>query len=172
MLTQERLKELLEYDPETGDFWWRVDYGGRTHKGDYAGKHNTDGYLQIGVDCRLYMAHRLAWLYMTGEWPSGEIDHINRKRDDNKWENIREATNGQNRANSKLARNSTSGFKGVSWYPRYNKYLTRIMFNEKSTHIGYFASPEEAARAYDKKAVELFGEYACLNFPEPSNIET
>ena len=168
MLTQERLKELLKYDPETGDFWWIAE----RQKGQYAGTQDKGGYIHIQVDCHRYPAGRLAVLYMTGKWPNGDVDHINKRSDDNRWKNLREATRSQNKANGRKYKNNFSGFKGVCWNARQKKYQGQISCNGRQMYLGYFSSPEEAARAYDKKAVELFGEYACLNFPEPSNIET
>ena len=111
MLTQERLKEVLHYDPETGIFAWQVQTG-RSRLDSPAGYTRRDGYRQIKVDKRVYLAHRLAWLFMMGAWPSEEVDHINCNKVDNRWTNLRPATRGQNNANSR-ARRSKSGIKGV-----------------------------------------------------------
>ena len=161
MLTQARLKQLLEYDPETGDFWWKE---GR-QKGQYAGSHTGKGYLQIQLEGRKYFAHVLAWFYVIGQCSECQIDHINGIRDDNRWKNLREATGNQNQHNSKLRSDNTSGYKGVTWRKYRNKYRARIKFYGKNLLLGYFSSPEDAARAYDAKARELFGEFARLNFP-------
>jgi hypothetical protein len=94
-LTVERLRELLTYDPETGELRWRVTRR-RAAKGSLAGTLNRNGYRNIEVEQRCYKAHRLAWLYVTGEWPKETIDHINCKRDDNRWANLRQATTAEN----------------------------------------------------------------------------
>jgi hypothetical protein len=96
-LTQARLKELLHYDPESGAITWASRPSSRVKVGMLAGKvHPTQGYRQVRADKSLYYAHRLAWLYMTGEWPAADVDHINHVRDDNRWSNLRGATRSQN----------------------------------------------------------------------------
>jgi len=118
-LTAERLREVLRYEPETGVFVWRVRAARRIHVGAVAGNISpSSGYRFIGVDCRLYGAHRLAWLYMTGEWPKHQVDHVNMDCADNRWANLRDATCSQNTANSCVRINNKSGFKGVSWDKR------------------------------------------------------
>lgn len=98
-LTAERVRELLHYEPATGIFTRRIRTSNRTKVGAIVGADNGKGYLQISVDWRLYSAARLAWLYMTGEWPKEEIDHINRVRSDNRFSNLREATRSSNNCN-------------------------------------------------------------------------
>lgn len=102
MLSQEYLKSILHYDPETGILSWKVDRR-RVKIGQIAG-YLCLGYVAIGIDGKLYKGHRLAWLYMTGEWPKDEIDHINRTKHDNRWVNLREATKEQNCDNRKGSR--------------------------------------------------------------------
>lgn len=92
------------------------------------------------------------------------IDHKNGNKLDNQRQNLRPATQSQNKANSKLHCDSTSGYKGVTWDKQYGKWKAYISFNKKSVFIGRYADPIEAAKAYDKKAKELHGEFACLNF--------
>jgi hypothetical protein len=101
MLTAERLRELLDYDPETGRFIWRKDHPTAKHikAGSVAGTKNGRGYWVIGVAGAKYVAHRLAWLYVTGEWPAHLVDHENGDRLDNRFANLREATDSQNNFN-------------------------------------------------------------------------
>jgi hypothetical protein len=160
--TQERLKELLEYSPDTGLFFWRQDRGGR-RAGDIAGcKKRT--YIVISVDDRVYRAHHLAWLYMTGEWPEPFVDHRDLNKHNNVWDNLRLATKSQNMANVGVIKSNASGFKGVSRYLAGEKYgkpwQACICVNNKSKHLGHFATKEEAHAAYCDAASKIFGEFA------------
>lgn len=101
-LTQARLKSLLKYDPFTGNFWWKVNRRGTAKKNSVAGAVSTAGYRQIKINGPLYLSSRLAFLYMTGKWPKGYVDHINRNRADNRWENLRECTNAENQYNASI----------------------------------------------------------------------
>lgn len=157
MITQQRLKELLDYNPETGEFIWKVKRK-RVEIGDVAGCVDLQGYQAIGIDNKLHRAHRLAWLYVYGQLPN-MIDHINGNRRDNKIENLRLVNRSQNQGNRKTSIKNNSGFKGVYWNAKRKKYFA----NCKNEHIGIFKTAEEAAEAYNKKALELFGEYAKLN---------
>ena len=139
-LTQAELKEKLEYNPETGIFTWLIN--------KKIGYLDKDGYLIITIKCKHYRAHRLAWLYMTGSWPVNQIDHIDRNRINNIFENLRDVTNTQNHWNEGYSKNNTSGYKGVYWYKPYKKWKAQISVNGKHIHLGYFDIPEEAAKAY------------------------
>lgn len=161
-LTQKELKRQLRYNPESGIFTRIVSNSNRVKIGSIAGWYHN-GYISIDIDCESYGSHRLAWFYMTGEWPKDQIDHINHVRDDNRWSNLRECTNAQNGANASKSKNNTSGYKGVSWNNGINKWTTQIMFNYKKIHLGCFHCKHEAALAYNAKALELHGEFACLN---------
>src|SRR5690348_8622850 len=110
-LTQERLRECLSYEPRMGDFTWHKSRC-RVKVGDMAGTPHPDGYVQINIGGRLYLAHRLVWLHVYGEWPIAYLDHINGVRDDNRLINLRPATHSQNKANSRCRRDSRSGLKG------------------------------------------------------------
>lgn len=169
-MNQERLKQLLHYDPETGIFRWLVRRGPK-FPGDVAGSENDKGYIQIGLDGKTYRAHRLAWLYMTGEWPKDEIDHRNRVPNHNWFDNLREAGGNQNQANVDKQKNNTSGYKGVQLYKRTGKWQAYIIVNRKQKHLGYFSKVEDAARKYDKAATEAFGVFANLNFPINEDIK-
>lgn len=142
-ITRERLGELLSYDPETGVFT-RLVHRGSERAGSMAGSPTPDGYLQITVDRRVYRVHRLAWFYMTGEWPKNQIDHIDLNRTNNRWSNLRDATNAQNNANKRIPVTNTTGFKGVR-RDRGDKYRAEVRFNGKKISINGLDTPERAA---------------------------
>lgn len=129
-VTQAELKRLVTYSPETGHFTWNLDRNWRAKSGDIAGHINTvSGYVELVIDKKLYLCHRLAFLFMTGKWPKQETDHINNIRSDNRWCNLREADVSENRCNTQRNRNNTSGFKGVyfhkptqTWYGQVRKH--------------------------------------------------
>lgn len=155
MLTQERLKQVLHYDPDTGVFTWAASR--RTDRiGKEAGCRNTGGYIQIRVDGAFHYAHRLAWLYVTGDSPSDQLDHINGIRDDNRIVNLRVVTNRQNTENQRCARsNSRSGVKGVSWHKQCGKWTASIKSNGLQFNLGLFSTVDEAQRAYAGAAALL-----------------
>jgi hypothetical protein len=150
ILTVERLKELLDYDPETGTFTRRISVSQNTKAGDVAGSINGEGYAQISIDYRRYKMHRLAWLFMTGTHPVQEVDHINGNRADNRWSNLREVTREQNLQNQRKAESdSSTGFLGVKPCPgRPGFFLAQINFEHKRKHLGTFRSAEDAHQAY------------------------
>jgi hypothetical protein len=159
-LTAERLRELLEYNPETGDFIWLVATGRRVHVGDVAGSTDSGGYRHIRIDGELYRAHRLVFLYMTFAFPDSDVDHRDGDRANNRWGNLRTATASQNAANSTRPATNTSGFKGVSWHKKDQKWEARIMVNSRKLHLGYFDTPEAGHQAYMAAAAKHFGEFA------------
>jgi hypothetical protein len=149
MITHERLCDLLAYNPDTGTFTARVSrYKWRV--GQEVGTTTMQGYRQIAVDGKLYKAHRLAWFWVTGEWPSKGLDHINRQRDDNRILNLREASQAENLQNRKAA--------GCYFHKTNRNWVAQIKVNQKVQHIGVFASKEEAHAAYRaaKTAVHTF----------------
>ena len=152
-LTAEYLRSVLDYDPESGIFTWKVRTSNRVKVGDVAGRPGVNGYLQISVQSRLYQAHRLAWLYMCGSWPKDQIDHINRNRSDNRIANLREVTNKQNNQNRSKSSNNTSGHPGIYWHKQSSKWQAKITHSQKQIHLGLFATIEEALAA--RKAGEL-----------------
>lgn len=156
MLTQERLKQRLHYDPETGIFRWRVAAGRRVKAGDVAGC-NDHGYIVIRVDSRNYGAHRLAVLYMTGAWPEDEVDHKDLNRANNRWTNLREATGSQNCANKRPY--GAVPLKGVRLRSS-GKYEARFKINGKQKYLGHFPTAEEAHAAYVKAANDNFKDFA------------
>jgi hypothetical protein len=157
-LTQQRLRELFSYDPETGNFTRRLAVS-KCQPGEKAGWLCGAGYLEIRVDCRRYLAHRLVWLYVFGRWPSHHIDHLNLEKTDNRLANLREATKSQNHANRPRPRNNRSGSKGVS-VRKSGNWSANITINGVGRCLGTFKSRDEATAAYKGAAEELFGEFA------------
>lgn len=160
-LTAEYLKEMLYYDPETGVWTWLTQKSANIKPGQVAGSIRSDGYRQIAINRTMHYAHRLSWLYMTGEWPKNQVDHINRDRDDNRWDNLRAATPSDNSVNSKLSPNNTSGYRGVSWDQGANKWGARV----NNVHLGFFDDIKEAVAVRDLVAVAVQGSFAVLNNP-------
>lgn len=159
MLTQEYIKKIISYNPDTGEcFWldrpksdfideraWKIFHS--RYAGKKAGSKRQNGYLDIWVLGRLYRIHRIIFLYMTGSMPSSQIDHIDHDRSNNKWNNIRSATAAENRKNmGKNARN-TSGFTGVNYHKRLNKWVAEAVCGYKKHYIGVFESFDEAVNA-------------------------
>lgn len=156
-ITQKYLKSILDYNQKTGIFIWKNNRG-RIQKGDIAGHINKKGYMIIMIDYVNFQLHRMAWLYVTGELPKCQIDHINRIKNDNRICNLREANPSQNQWNRKSSRTSVSGFKGV--YPlKYGGFRARIKLFGKHIHLGIFKTAKEAHEVYCKKGVELRGEF-------------
>lgn len=155
-LTAARLRELLSYDPETGVFT-RIKRTSRTVQvGDVAGCKHPQGYIVIKLEGRAHKAHRLAWLYMAGEWPADQIDHINRVRDDNRWVNLREASNADNQQNcSAYKRRACDLPPGVWTKGPSDRFHAKVNLNKKVHYLGTFDTPEEAHQAYLAKKREL-----------------
>jgi len=163
IISQEILKELLHYNPETGAFTWRerdIKWFSdaphcRTWNTKYSGKEagsemttiKGKRYILICVFFKRHRAHRLAWLYMKGSFPDGEIDHINGSGSDNRINNLRDVTTSENNKNVRLRSDNTSGFTGVRWFKRDNNWRARIVVNKKEIHLGYFDSIEDAIKA-------------------------
>lgn len=164
-LTAERLREVLHYEPATGVFTWRMRLSNRIRVGSEAGTYrhlSRDRYRRIMVDGHLHYVHRLAWLYVHGEWPVGEIDHARRAEDDNSVSHLRLATRSQQMANSRKRVGSKTPYKGVAFHKgRPRPWQARIRKDYVVKSLGYFATPEEAHAAYFAAAKELFGEFAC-----------
>lgn len=156
---------LLNYDPTTGIFRWKIKQRGNTPPaGAVAGSLRPDGYRHIRVSGGgRFSAHRLAWLHYYGKPPPKYIDHVNGERADNRITNLRAATKTQNGANSRLSRRNTSEFKGVSLRTdakRKNKWQSHIRVERKLMYLGSFATREEAHAAYKEAALKYFGEFA------------
>lgn len=157
-LTQNRLKDRLDYDPETGIFKWLKSGRGIACPGSIAGSVYA-GYRFVSVDGSRYAAHRLAFLFMTGEIPD-VVDHINGNGADNSWNNLRGATQKQNTYNSKISRNNKSRVKGVHWCKRDKRWIAQLQFNGKMIRVGYFYDLIGAELAVRKARIELHGEFA------------
>ena len=156
MPTQERLRHLLDYDPETGVFTWLVRRG-RAAAGSVAGCVHSEGYVRVKVDGATHVAHRLAWLFVYGEWPKQEIDHINRVKTDNRIANLRDVSRRENALNVGVFSNSTSGVTGVYWCKREGKWLTQITVFGRDQHLGYFADFNDAVAARHAAEMEVHG---------------
>lgn len=156
MLTQERLKELLHYDPDTGEFTRLIKVRGRFgNVGCVVGSlRKKTGYVSISIDGKLYQAHRLAWLYAYGVMPNADVDHKNRDRKDNRLSNLRLASRAQNMHNSPC--------KGAWLCKATNRYASAIKVNGKRIWLGRFDSMQEACLAYEKAAKKYHGEFACV----------
>lgn len=154
ILTADRLREVIHYDPETGIFTRKVRLAQRHQVGDRADMVVTSGglagYFRVSLFSKRYLAHRLAWLYVHGKWPEHDIDHINGNKSDNRMENLRDVPNAINRQNMRRARSdsSTSKYLGVHYHQAGKKWRARIQLNGKSIHVGMFDTEEEAHAAY------------------------
>lgn len=155
MITQKRLKQLVEYDYTTGVFTRKVSRGGNI-KGSTCGSKRSDGYLQIILDGRCYKAHRLAFIYVTGEEPQGAVDHINHLRTDNAWSNLRDVTTSVNNRNRSMCTRNTSGYVGVSWCGRIKRWRAKYRAGGKSVYVGCYTDRHEAGKAV-KEAREANG---------------
>jgi hypothetical protein len=158
-LTHDRLRKILHYDPITGNFTWLANKSNR-NAGKIAGSVTDNGYRLIKINGRNYLGHRLAWLYMTGEWPKEMVDHKDRIKFNNVWTNLREATRSQNQANAGLPSTNCSGIKGVHWDKKDKKWRAQIGVKGKKINLGGFDTPEPAHAAYVFAANEYFGDFA------------
>lgn len=152
-LSAARAREVLDYDPLTGVFTRRVRLAQRHQVGDRADfvvtSGNAAGYRRVSVDGKRYLAHRVAWLMVHGEWPENLIDHKNGIKSDNAIENLRPADHKLNNENQRGPRSDgTSGYLGVHWSTQANKWHARVWTNGRSIHVGYFNDTEEAYAAY------------------------
>jgi len=146
-LSYEELKELLEYDSDTGIIRWKLNRS-RAKAGSIAGCIDKYGYICIGINGKAYKAHRLAWILHYGVWPEHQIDHINMDKSDNRLVNLRDVTCAINKQNIKFAKKgSKSGMLGSHWDKSHNKYKARIKLNGKTKNLGYFDTAEEAHKA-------------------------
>lgn len=160
-LSLDRVREALNYNPETGVFTWRIRVGKKVRVGSVAGsKTSKGGYVLINLDRNVALAHRLVWFYVYGEWPSEQVDHINGDRADNRLSNLRLANQSQNSCNCRLRKTNTSGYRGVSWSKEKRKWVSRIVKDHKQHVLGYFKSKDEAYYAYLQAADRLHGEYS------------
>jgi hypothetical protein len=157
--TLQRVSDLLSYDGGTGIFQWRGQRRGPKKPDNTAGTIHVRGYRQIRIDGHLYMAHQLAWLVVHGCWPEKLVDHKNRNKADNRIDNLRLATNSQNKANCAAYRGSKSGIKGVA-VTNSGRYLARIKINDAPVHLGTFDTAEAATDAFNEAHKSVHGEFS------------
>lgn len=152
-------RAFLSYNPSTGDIIWK-EARGKAAKGSVGGFLMPDGYLAIRIFGRNYPAHRMAWFLHFGRWPHELLDHANGKRDDNRLENLREASVGQNNCNVKPQTRSVSKLKGVAWHSRDRRWQAKICCGGQAYYLGQFDTEEEAHAAYCAAAHEKHGAFA------------
>lgn len=158
-LSLARLQELLHYDPDTGYFTWLISASNRNPKGSKAGCYNRrkdSRYVILGIDGKMFLAHRLAWLYMHGVWPEQNIDHKDGNGWNNRWSNLREASISQNMQNARLRADNRTGAKGIVFYAGRGKPY-RVWLSHK--YIGCYATLEKAEAARDLAAKNAHGEF-------------
>ena len=156
-VTQKQLHDMFDY--LDGQLIWKAPTSNRVSVGDVAGTPHPGGYLKICVNGKKYFAHRLIYLFHHGYIPNF-LDHIDRNGKNNKIENLREATLSQNIGNTKIRSDNTSGYRGVSWDKKANKWLAKITIFEKQKYLGYFSNPEAAYKAYCEVAKNHYGKFA------------
>lgn len=161
-LSYQYLRAILDYDSEIGVLKWKVVRGScaQIKPDQIAGSKGSGGYRIVMIDGVRYFAHRLIWFYVTASWPRDLVDHANMVRDDNRWCNLREATNAQNQRNLGMRKWNTSGFKGANFHHRSGKWRAAINLGNKGQHLGLFDTVEEAHAVYMKAAIEASGEFA------------
>lgn len=159
LITHDYLLSILDYNKLTGVFTWKVNKH-RAYAGDVAGCENNSGYIKIGINNHEYRAHRLAWFYVHGKWPTSDIDHIDMNKSNNAISNLRLASKTENRQHVGIRKHNKCGFKGV-WFDEKRKHFrVEIKNNKKRIYLGSFATPEEAHAAYCEAAKKLHGEFA------------
>lgn len=162
-LTQQELKSALSYDPETGVFTRIFIRGGgnRRYLGEVVGGRDKDGYIVMRVNGKKYKAHRLAFLYMTGSFPKKLVDHIDRDPANNAWSNLREADDSDNARNRRMRSDNKSGYKGVHWNTKAQKWRATYMVRGRAITIGFYDCAKEANEHYIRETRRVFGEFFC-----------
>jgi hypothetical protein len=156
-LTADAARQVLNYERDTGVFRWLSGGPGRS-AGSIAGYLSADGYWRVKINYRKYSAGRVAWLMVTGEWPTHQIDHINGNRSDNRWINLREATQSQNGANRSVTGSKSTPIKGV--YRKGRGWESSIQKDGQYKYLGRFRTIEDARAAYERASRAMFGEFA------------
>ncbi|MFA7308089.1 MAG: HNH endonuclease [Hyphomicrobium sp.] len=177
-ITADYVRSILDYDPETGVFTWKqrppemfrdtafrpkentCDIWNTRFSGKISGWPNGHGYIEFSILGKKCLAHRIAWLYMTGEWPKHQIDHVDCDRSNNTFSNLRKATHGENQRNCGVKANNTSGHKGVRWHSHSGKWQACIRVEGERHHLGSFESIEDAAKAYECASSKFHGKFA------------
>lgn len=163
-ITADDARELFIYEPETGLLKWRNNAGrwGLIPAGTVVGYVAKLGYVQFVFRGHKYSVGPVAWLYVTGKWPAALIDHKDGNPNNNRWDNLREATHMQNMWNAKLSARNTTGYQGIYFDKRINRWSARIQVDRKQTYLGSFSNAEAAAEAYRQRAIKYRGEFARL----------
>lgn len=164
-LTAYELKEVFDYDPNTGCLTWKVQNSNRVSVGDRAGwvyERRGRKSRMVRLNGLNLQEHRVIWAWFYGKWPDHIIDHRDNNAENNRIKNLRECSHSQNTMNSKLRSDNASGYKGVSWCKMANKYVANINIGGVRSRLGYFESAEEAGKAYASAAINLHGEFARL----------
>ena len=156
MITQKELKKFLSYDKSTGLFIWKTTTANRVRIGDVAGSIYKNGYVYIAINGKRYKAHRLAWLYITGEMPQKHIDHKNHNRADNRFKNLRDIMQKENNKNQSKSKRNTSGVVGVSWCNTFKRWRATISVDDNKKSLGTFTEFSDAVNAR-KNAEVLYG---------------
>jgi len=175
----EELLSRFDYDEHTGELrwayrdesvkrniWFNENVAGKIATTHYKSKYN---YESLSVVVTVFgrkinlVAARICWLCKNKSWPKYTIDHINGNALDNRYCNLRDVTQGMNNTNKRPYKCNNIGYKGVTLH--HGKYQARVSYQGKTYTLGHYNTSEEAARAYDAKALELWGEHAVLNFP-------
>lgn len=154
----EKVAAVLSYNPQTGLFYWKQQLSNRAPIGSMAG-WLENGYFKIALFGHRVYAHRLAWLMQTGKWPKDTVDHIDTNRANNKWKNLREATQAENARNKSKLRTNTTGLKGAYFHRGSQRYMAQIVKGRKQHYLGLFDTAQEAHAAYVVASDKLHGEF-------------
>lgn len=160
MVSIERINELFRLDPSTGRIFWKVAANSQAPKGSVAGNLTSYGYRRVQIDGKSYREHNIVYALAHGRHPSAHLDHVNGVRDDNRPDNLREATRSENNCNKGTEIRNKSGVKGVSWRADRGKWWAQIVKSGKIHRLGYFTNIDEAAAAYRMAAEQHHGEFA------------
>lgn len=154
-MNDKNFTHLLNYDKETGLFTWKQNHGS-VKKGDIAASRTRQGYMCLRVNNKFYLCHRLAWFFVHDVWPSGDIDHINEIKSDNRIVNLRDVDRCSNLRNqSNPQKNNKSGLRGVHWDRKKEKWVAQMSVSKKKIHLGYFDDCNEAYKTYLERKMEM-----------------
>tara|TARA_R110000868_G_scaffold212233_1_gene462209 strand:- start:7 stop:516 length:510 start_codon:yes stop_codon:yes gene_type:complete len=159
ILTQEKLKTLLSYDPDTGILTWRKKFCRSIKVGSQVGTPTSEGYVAFQIGGKKFYAHRAIWFFVHGVWPPEEIDHINHVRNDNRLCNLRLANRLENSHNTQKHEKNFSGHKGVVWHIRNKKWQVQMRFKGKAYYVGQFINLEEAIQARFQTETKLYADH-------------
>ena len=163
ILTQSRLKEWFDYNPDTGVLTWRIKPSRGIKIGSQAGTPTSAGYIAFQISKKKMYAHRAIWAYVYGIWPPEEIDHINHIRNDNRLCNLRLANRLQNSHNTQKHAKNLSGYKGVAWHNRNKKWQVQMLFCNKSYYVGQFLNLQDAVQARFQMETKLYADHNLLS---------